>query len=1237
MASQTLETVIAINARVGNGFSQVGATLTELGSMVNGVSQQLINFGKDSVNVYREYEKSMADAQVALSTTYGRGTQQLNTVMSQLDVAATEWAATTIFHTNDVANAISEAAHAGWDFDQIMSGIPAAMQLAQAGGLDLSEAVNYIVKSTNAAGIGFEDMGHFIDLWAFAANSSASTIGEFGDAMLRMGSTMRFAGNTEELMTLIAVTANAGSVGSEAGTMIRNSMMRLIAPTDKAGKAMAQLGATSTETASILGDEALAAANAELAAHGFSAYYAEGPQKGQMKNVLDIYRELYVALGDIAGGYENIDRNGAALNVLSAIFPTRTITEALTLLRGAAEGYDGLYEAMRGGDAESYGQYAAETMMDTLDGKIETFESKVERLKQLVGEELSGQVETATGFIGEMIDKIAGLPEEQLGALVSGLEIIAAAGPGLILAGGAFRMIGHLLTPAGGIGMGLIALTSAAAAIKQLEEADFAKNFGNLELDTQGIQSYVKSLGDDFKAAYTEVDGFKSALDGAVQSYQTAGTTFSSTLFQDMITNTKLTDADKKQLQQLGIDMYTSVQEAITNSTAASMSYWQTLFGGDGTAEYDPAYAQIIELTNQAYEDALAEASSISEGLRAAMTSAFADGQISNDEYQNILSYMRSYNDAIARAAAEAQSEEDYIKMQTWLKRAQGASLDDIRTLAETATSERDQILADQEERFQTEYFRAQYRGADAETLARAEAVHQQEQMRVNSAYDEFLFTLWDSQIQQSGQGENYAKLATWTQQYLNGTVDAQTALDTIYGIMGGSSYSDTGGGTNTDRAQLGRMMGYMIASLGGEQGVADRIDYYEGIGNSEMAQRMRNALAMEQLVNGFSTVQIKDDWLTSFLNGSDFSTTGQINENTGAGIKKQGEYQRNFAMIEGMRNQDYDVDLARATVAAFGKNSSLQGYFDAIGQSVNDGTVEAITRASLKGNADREYNNIVDKLMQNYDFDRILADSSSFLAREGNAFNYDFAAWDLLFGEAASHAEDYKLTVPVEPELQEGEMPDLGPIPVAIEPKVEGEDAMTSLQDQGVTVDVGADATELTATIDGADGQTLTEYISGDASDLSATITDQDGRVLWEIVNGNASGLAAAISAYDGRTITVNIRGRKLFAEGGRATTASIFGEAGPEWAIPEEHSERTAALLNAAREASGFTWPDILARFGGLNSNPDNQPTTIIYSPTINAADATGVDQVLQEDKKRLDKWYEEKKMRDQVEVYS
>ena len=54
-------------------------------------------------------------------------------------------------------------------------------------------------------------------------------------------------------------------------------------------------------------------------------------------------------------------------------------------------------------------------------------------------------------------------------------------------------------------------------------------------------------------------------------------------------------------------------------------------------------------------------------------------------------------------------------------------------------------------------------------------------------------------------------------------------------------------------------------------------------------------------------------------------------------------------------------------------------------------------------------------------------------------------------------------------------------------------------------------------------------------------------------------------------------------------------------------------------------------------MNARAGNTPTTIVYSPTINAQDATGVEQVLRNDKERLDKWFEEKKMRDEVEVYS
>lgn len=107
-------------------------------------------------------------------------------------------------------------------------------------------------------------------------------------------------------------------------------------------------------------------------------------------------------------------------------------------------------------------------------------------------------------------------------------------------------------------------------------------------------------------------------------------------------------------------------------------------------------------------------------------------------------------------------------------------------------------------------------------------------------------------------------------------------------------------------------------------------------------------------------------------------------------------------------------------------------------------------------------------------------------------------------------------------------------------------------------------------------------------------------------------------------------------FANGGRATEASIFGEAGAEWAIPEEHTKRTADLLQAAAAASGFSWADLLGMYGGLNSG-SGRSAPVVYSPTIYAQDATGVEQKLKEDKERFERWWQERKLRDSMEVYA
>ena len=50
-----------------------------------------------------------------------------------------------------------------------------------------------------------------------------------------------------------------------------------------------------------------------------------------------------------------------------------------------------------------------------------------------------------------------------------------------------------------------------------------------------------------------------------------------------------------------------------------------------------------------------------------------------------------------------------------------------------------------------------------------------------------------------------------------------------------------------------------------------------------------------------------------------------------------------------------------------------------------------------------------------------------------------------------------------------------------------------------------------------------------------------------------------------------------KEYAKGGRSSRKAIFGEAGPEYAIPVEHTSRTADLLNRAAKESGFGNPGI------------------------------------------------------------
>lgn len=1143
MAGQTIQTTIAINATVGNGFSKAGATLTELGTLVNGVSQQLIEFGKDSIGVYRDYEMSMTDAEVALSTTYGRGTTQLSSVMTQLDAAATEWAATTIFHTNDVGNAIAEAAHAGWDLDQIMSGIPAAMQLAQAGGIDLSEAVNYIVKATSAAGIGFEDMGNFIDLWAFAANSSATNIDEMGEAMLRMGSTMRFAGNPEELMTLIAVTANAGTVGSAAGTLIRNSMLRLIAPTDKAKEAMGELGATSEETAEIMGDEQLAAANARLAAQGFSAY----DENGQLKSTLDTYRDLYVSLGEIAGGYENIEKNEDALGILAAIFPTRTITEALTLLRGAAEGYDGLYEAMMGGDAEGYGQYAADTMMDTLNGKIETFESKVERLKQLTGEELSGPLESLLGTLGGFVDTISGMDDGAFSVLVGGLTGLATAGPGLFIAAGAMRFIGAFVANPALVGgaLGVAALAAALGALAAYSDVQFEGNFGQLELDLTTLKTNVDNLTTDAEEEYGQLKEHTDKINQLATEYQTAVTNFNSELATDVLTGKTLSKEDIGKLKGYGKALSDTVIQGIQESRQKSQTFLNLILGDTAEEGEFETYSDLYDSETEYYGGLLGEAQQIGEQIQQAIAKGLENDGVLDEAERSIIQDLEGRLNRIQAEIAERTAQADYY---AGLEKAGRVSKDSMDEYMEYLA----QNHADRTEEMNTLF---------DEQLGVARASYEKDLGHAVTD-EEWQATDQYALIQQARQ-EAIQQIAEQTASL------AQTAFNTL---MGDSDLADSW-------AFARRVMEEAPKDENGN------VDY----DNIDWAGYIQRGEVPENFYKNLDTLQ-HGSWLF------------------GLGPSEFGKMLEPWKDLPGV-SEMYDMFSG--------------GFFEGSGLGNLEGSAANFQQEHGGWTSSGQFGEF----------------------NEGHELEATVHADTSEVNSEIQSVQPDPIEAPVEPEVQgETQSPTMDPIPVEIKPYASGTDPVLGLAEQGVDVQVGGDVQQLTADITGFQGYNLMTYVDGDVSNLSAAITTQDGRTVR--INGDASAVGSAIAAYENKTITVNIKANRMFslpgstsgyAEGGRATTASIFGEAGPEWAIPEEHSDSTAQLLDAARAASGFTWAELLARNGGLNANPTGTSRTLVYAPTIYAQNAEGVDEVLQQNKEQMDKWYREREMRDQMEVYA
>lgn len=122
----------------------------------------------------------------------------------------------------------------------------AVLTLSKASGLELPEAATALTDAMNQFGAPAEEAGIFIDALANGAKYGAAEIPQVTEALLKFGAVARSSNiSIQESTALIELLAENGIKGAEAGTALRNVLLKISAPDalpKEAQKALKDLG-----------------------------------------------------------------------------------------------------------------------------------------------------------------------------------------------------------------------------------------------------------------------------------------------------------------------------------------------------------------------------------------------------------------------------------------------------------------------------------------------------------------------------------------------------------------------------------------------------------------------------------------------------------------------------------------------------------------------------------------------------------------------------------------------------------------------------------------------------------------------------------------------------------------------------------------------------------------------------------------------------------------------------------
>lgn len=455
----TLETVFTANtsgfdAGLGHVNNSLSGALTSMGGKLTGfgtglglLSAPMVAFGVDAISAASDFDSAMAEIS-ARTGLVGEDLQNISDFALQMG-------ADTVFSAGEASDAFLQLLSSGQSAEQAVATLPSVLSMAAASGEALGTSADTLTDIMAMYGLEVEDAAMVTEVLAQAAGASSADIASLGQGFANVGGVAnQFGLDVAETAAVLAIFAENGIKGAEAGTQLKSMLLNMTRDTEEVNGIWEDLGISFYDAAGAA--RPLADVIADLDAK-------LDPMPAEAQNSI---------MQKLGGSYGVL-----GLNALRGSISIDEMNEMMSQQTGAAE----MAEARMGTFAGA---------MDSLKGSIETLQ--IQAMTPFMNDTLKPMAQTLTGVINKVTDWAVENPKLTRGIILA-VAAVAGLAAATVTLGLGMTALGMILAPVGAL-LGLlispIGLLIAGVALLGLA---FATNFMGIQ---DAVMPVIEAVGE---------------------------------------------------------------------------------------------------------------------------------------------------------------------------------------------------------------------------------------------------------------------------------------------------------------------------------------------------------------------------------------------------------------------------------------------------------------------------------------------------------------------------------------------------------------------------------------------------------------------------------------------------------------------------------------------------------------------------------------------------------------------